>query len=244
VLRGSRVFVVIPAFDEAARIGPTVAGVPAFVDGVIVVDDASRDDTAAVAESVRDPRVTVLRRATNGGVGRAITDGYAVARHGGADVVAVMAGDGQMDPADLERVVSPVIDGHADYVKGNRLGHERIADMPLARRLGTTVLGKLTARAVGVPGLGDSQCGYTAISGAMLDVLPLSRVWPRYGYPNDLLSEVTLAAGRVVEVSVRPVYAGEASGLRARHVVVICGLLARAAVRRTMAPAPRFRPAR
>lgn len=137
-----------------------------------------------------------------------------------------------MDPRDLPAIVAPIARGDADYVKGNRLGHPDVRSMPLARRVGTTLFGHATSAAIGVPGLSDSQCGYTAIRGALLDVLPLERLWPSYGYPNDLLSQIALAGGRIVEVPVRPVYAGERSGLRARHALVIAALIARAAARR------------
>ncbi len=123
---GARVVVVVPAFEEAPRIGRVIAGMPSFVDDVVVVDDDSRDDTAARARAFADrggrdgrgesghPRVTVIEHATNRGVGAAIVSGYrwALGQSGAArDAFAVMAGDGQMDPADLAAVVDPVIAG-------------------------------------------------------------------------------------------------------------------------------------
>lgn len=224
--------VVVPAYRESERIGRTVRTVPGFVDWIVVVDDASDDGTDRAALAAGDGRLRLVRLEANRGVGAAIAAGYRVARRLGAEAVAVMAGDAQMDPSELASVLAPVVSGEADYVKGNRLRHPRVGDMPLARRLGTTVLGHATAHATGLRGLGDSQCGYTAIAGAMVDRLPLHTLYPRYGYPNDLLSQLALAGARVVEVPVRPVYAGEASGLRARHVAVIAALLARAAARR------------
>lgn len=235
MLSGKLVAVVVPAFEEADRIARTVRSMPGFVDLIVVVDDASADGTSEAARATGDPRLCVVRHAENLGVGAAIRTGYREARARGAFVVAVMAGDGQMDPADLPAVLGPVLAGEADYVKGNRLVHPQAGDMPTLRRAGTTALGWATARAVGIPGLGDSQCGYTAIAGAILDRLPLDRLWARYGYPNNLLGLVAAAGGRVVEVPVRPVYAGERSGLRPWHVALILGLIARAHVRRVRA---------
>jgi glycosyltransferase involved in cell wall biosynthesis len=226
-----RIAVVIPAYREAGLIGRTVRSVPLWVHEVLVVDDGSDDGTDWAALAVNDPRLRLLRLPQNRGVGVAIAAGYALARRRGADAIAVMAGDAQMDPADLPLLLAPILEGKADYVKGNRLLHPRVGDMPLLRSLGTRVLGHWTAWATGLP-LGDSQCGYTAIAGPLVDRLPLDRLYPRYGYPNDLLSQIALAGGRVVEVPVRPVYAGERSGLRPRHLLVIGGLLARAAIRR------------
>jgi glycosyltransferase involved in cell wall biosynthesis len=231
----SRVVVVVPAWDEAPRIGAVVRGLPAWVDRVFVVDDASRDGTAQAARDLGDGRVEVVEHARNRGVGAAIGTGYAraLAEHGGPrDVFVVMAGDGQMDPRDLPAVVGPVAEGEADYVKGDRFAwHEGTGSMPLSRRLGGYVLSAATSRAVGIE-VSDSQCGYTAVSREACARLDLEGLWHGYGYPNDLLSRVTLRGMRVAQVPVRAVYAGEVSRLRARHLPVIGALIARAWIRR------------
>ena len=238
MIESARIAVVVPAFNEARWIAETVATMPGFVDHVLVIDDASDDTTSAVARAAPDERVEVVRHAENRGVGAAIITGYRRARALGADVVAVMAGDGQMDPDDLPAVVRPIVDGDADYVKGNRLLHPGVfRTMPPARLAGTAVLAWLTRHAAGLPSLGDSQCGYTAISGAAIDALDhkLDAIWPRYGYPNDLLGALARERLRVREVVVRPVYRGEASGLRARHLITIGYLIGRVAYRRLAA---------
>ena len=231
MLSGTRIAVVIPAYDEEERVGATVARVPAFVDDVVVIDDASSDGTATAACASGDARLVVLRNASNRGVGASIARGYLEARRRGADVVAVMAGDGQMDPADLPAVVGPVVRDEADYVQGNRLEHPRAADMPLSRRIANGTLGWLTGHALAGVALGDSQCGYTAISGSLIDRLPLERLWPRYGYPNDLVAWIALVGGRVAEVPVRPVYRRERSGIRPWHALLMLGLIVRGSLR-------------
>ncbi|WP_437677478.1 glycosyltransferase family 2 protein [Sorangium sp. So ce131] len=238
MLHGARVAVVIPARDEARWIAETVRSVPTFVDHILVVDDGSRDGTAELARAALpagDERLEVLLHAEARGVGAAIVAGYRRARALGALAVAVMAGDGQMDPRDLPRVVGPVVSGEADYVKGDRLRHPDVwRVMPLARLAATAALAALTRRAAGLDALSDSQCGYTAISARALDALDLGALWPRYGYPNDLLAALAARRLRVREVSVRPVYRGEASGLRARHLLTILFLIARGAIRRRL----------
>ncbi|MFO0658501.1 MAG: glycosyltransferase family 2 protein [Polyangiaceae bacterium] len=241
MFQGLNVAVVIPAFDEQERIVGVVTTLPAFVDRIIVVDDASRDRTSQVLRELGAPRVELIVHDSNRGVGASIVSGYRAARReranhelnvARADVIVVMAGDGQMDPSDLPALLIPIAEGRAEYVKGNRIAHARASDMPPVRRYGSALLGVLTSYAVGAPGLGDSQCGYTAISGSLVDRLPLESLWPRYGYPNDLLSQVCLASGRVIEVPVRPVYAGQKSGLKPRHFLLMLGLISRAYVRR------------
>lgn len=219
-----RIFVVVPARNEGRFVARVVRTLPAFVDGVVVVDDGSSDLTGPLAEAAG---AIVVRRDRDHGVGAAIVAGYRRALREGADVVAVMAGDAQMDPDDLRAVVSPVVAGEADYVKGDRLAHPRARDMPVHRRWGSAALARVTSVVAGVS-FRDSQCGYTAISARCLRGLDLARIWPRYGYPNHLL--IALAAGgfRVVEVPVRPVYGDEASGLRPRHLLTILGVIGRA----------------
>jgi hypothetical protein len=142
-----------------------------------------------------------------------------------------MAGDGQMDPADLVSVVDPVARGEADYVKGDRFASGTIGAMPLSRRVGGLAFSWATSRAIGVS-ISDSQCGYTAIARDALVRLDLDEIWPRYGYPNDLLSQVALRGMRIAQVPVRAVYADEVSRLAPRHVPMVAALVARAWFRR------------
>lgn len=218
--RDQRICVVIPAYDEARWIARTLCGIPAFVDRVVLVDDASRDDTMQQARSVADPRVIRVRHAHNAGVGGAIVTGYLHALRHGADVMAVMAGDHQMLAEELPLLLDAVILGRADYAKGNRLSHPLARRMPLLRRWGSRALSALTRWSTGLA-VGDCQCGYTALRATTAAALPLSELWPRYGYPNDLLALLAHHGARVSEVPVTPVYAGAASGLHAGHLLSI-----------------------
>lgn len=210
--RGLRVAVVIPAFNESRAIVDTVATVPDFVDDIIVIDDCSSDDTRAQAELAAVRRdnpsgVEVITHRANCGVGRAITTGYRRALAVGADVAVVMAGDGQMDPRDLPALLDPIAAGSADYVKGNRFKHPEIwSAMPATRIVGNVLLSAATRVTSGYRHVFDSQCGYTAIHRTALAQIDLEQLFPRYGYPNDLLSRLHMARMRVVDVAVRPIY--------------------------------------
>jgi glycosyltransferase involved in cell wall biosynthesis len=234
MLQSARVAVVIPAYNEERLLPVTLAGVPDFVDLLIVVDDASHDHTADVAAAAT--RVQLERHTENRGVGAAIVTGYRAAVRAGADVIVVMAADAQMHPDDLASVAMPVATGEADYVKGDRFAHRDVRrSMPWARRIAGGILSRLTRWATGLDALSDSQCGYTAISSLAVQELPLERMYPRYGYPNDLLGMLTAGGFAIVHVPVRPVYADERSGIRAWHVLIILGLIARIAARRFVA---------
>jgi len=125
----------------------------------------------------------------------------------GCDVAVVMAGDGQMDPEDLPALLDPIADGAADYVKGNRFLHPAIwTAMPASRIVGNAALSIATRVTSGYRHVFDSQCGYTAIHRRALAAIELDKLFPRYGYPNDLLSRLRVADMRVVDVPVRPIY--------------------------------------
>jgi glycosyltransferase involved in cell wall biosynthesis len=260
MFRGRVVAVVVPACNEADKIAATIRSVPGFVDHLIVVDDGSADATAAIAQrSARRSagrgggrQVEVIVHAENRGVGAAIATGYARALSLGAEAIGVMAGDGQMDPADLPGLFAPVLGGQADYAKGNRFAWPGgSAQMPRVRRIGGAILSLLTRCASGYWNLCDSQCGYTVASRAALLAVGPERIFPRYGYPNDLLARLARVGARMVDVPVRPVYGpGWRSGLRpARVALPIAWLLVRAFVRRLIArrsaeiAAPQLRPA-
>jgi hypothetical protein len=143
-----------------------------------------------------------------------------------------------MDPRDLPVVVDPIARGEADYVKGDRFHstHPSVGrPMPLSRRIGGHFFSWATSRAIGV-GVSDSQCGYTAISRSACARLDLDGLWPGYGYPNDLLSQLALRRMRIAQVPVRAVYRDEISRFRARHLLVVGGLIARAWIRRKVGP--------
>jgi len=221
MLAGRSVAVVVPAFDEERLIGTTLDGIPEFVDHVFVVDDASNDATTERAHSSGDARVEVISHERNQGVGAAILTGYRRALAAGIEVTCVMAGDNQMDPADLEAIAGPVARGEADYAKANRLFTGRAWELiPHTRYLGNAVLSLLTKIASGYWHVADSQSGYTAIARETLELLDLDRIYERYGFPNDMLVHLNVINARVRDVPSRPVYGvGESSGIRLRRVV-------------------------
>jgi glycosyltransferase involved in cell wall biosynthesis len=219
MLLGRSIAVVVPAYNEARLIRSTLESIPTFVDYVIVVDDASVDETGAIARGC--DRVQLIEHHINRGVGAAIATGCKRALLIGAEITAVMAADAQMDPSDLPALLAPLALGEADYVKGNRLQWPSARQaMPWHRWAGNHVLSSLTRKAVGLD-VGDSQCGYAALSRAAKQAIDWDRLWPGYGYPNDLLSRLIMQGLRIREVPVRPVYGQAQSGIRVRHVASI-----------------------
>lgn len=224
MIESKRIGVVVPAHNEERLIGQVLDTMPSFVDRVFVVDDLSSDRTSQIVKGYEEKwpeRFILIRHFENQGVGGAIVTGYKKAMDEKIDVVAVMAGDAQMHPADLERIVAPIVRGEADYSKGNRLFRGESWEMiPHYRYLGNSILSLLTKVASGYWHVADSQSGYTAISSIALRSLDLDSIYKRYGMPNDLLIKLNINNFRVKDVSVRPVYnIGEKSGIRLGKVI-------------------------
>jgi hypothetical protein len=137
------------------------------------------------------------------------------------DATAVMAGDNQMDPDELESLALPVVRGEVDYAKANRLFTGSAWQMiPRSRYLGNAILSFLTKIASGYWHVADSQAGYTVIGLPVLQQLDLDRIYTSYGFPNDMLVHLNVWNARVRDFPSRPIYGvGERSGIKIRKVV-------------------------
>jgi glycosyltransferase involved in cell wall biosynthesis len=237
--RGHTVGVVIPAYNEEGFVGEVIDTVPSFVDRLYVVDDGSTDGTWAEirrhaarendadrsrreGESAApfDRRVVPIQHVRNRGAGAAVKTGYERSLADGVDVTALMGGDGQMDPDVLDRLLDPIVEGRADYTKGNRLlGRTDRGEMPRFRFVGNAMLDSLTKIASGYWETGDPQTGYTAISKRALEAIEVGEMYEYYGYPNDLLVKLNVAEMRVVDVPVPIRYGDEESTIRYHEYV-------------------------
>jgi glycosyltransferase involved in cell wall biosynthesis len=211
--------VVVPAFNEERLIGRTVRELPAWVDHVIVVDDASRDQTSAQALATRRTGMQLVRHDHNRGVGAATVSGYRRALELDAALIVGSNGDAQMNPDDIPALLA-ALDAGADLVRGNRFARpQTIGRMPRARRLAIGALSALTRWATGVSSVSDSQSGYHALTANALRRLDLDALWPRYGFPNDLVARAAEAGLGVTEVGVDAIYGDERRGLRPWHAL-------------------------
>lgn len=212
----TRIAVVIPCHRVRDRILGVLDGLGPEVHDVFVVDDGCPEKTGEhVESSYRDPRVRVLKHERNEGVGSAVLTGYRAAIDAGADVIVKMDGDGQMDPADLPALVAPIVDGDADYTKGNRfteIGH--LPAMPAVRIAGNAVLSFLTKISSGYWDIFDPTNGYTAVHARVAARLPFAKIAPRYFFESDMLFRLGLLRAVVRDVPMPARYGGERSGLR------------------------------
>lgn len=205
----------VPAHNEREHIAGVLKSIPEYVDYIIVVDDASTDGTWDVARQVAETRVEIIRHARNEGVGAAVVTGHRRALELGADVSAVMAGDGQMDPAYLPSLLDAVVVDGYDYAKGNRfITRGTLRGMPGRRLWGNAALTVMTKFASGYWHIFDTQNGYTAISSEALRSIPLDRLRRDYVFENSLLCELNLSNLRVRDVPIPALYRDEKSGIR------------------------------
>ncbi|ACV34752.1 glycosyltransferase family 2 protein [Accumulibacter sp.] len=216
-----RIAVVVPCFRVRDKIVGVIERIGPEVERIYVVDDACPEGTADLVQSVcRDPRVDVIRLAVNQGVGGAVSEGYRCALRDGAQIVVKIDGDGQMAPELVPELISPILAGHADYIKGNRfffLGGVR--QMPAVRLVGNAVLSFLTKLSTGYWQVFDPTNGFTAVSRQALQRCDLARVSKRYFFESDMLFQLALARAVVADFPMKAVYADEQSSLRPMRVV-------------------------
>lgn len=228
---GHKVAVVVPAYNEELLIGDMLKGVPDFICRVYVINDCSTDRTQEVVEyyAEHDPSIVPIRHDVNRGVGAAIVTGYKRALEDGMDIVAVMAGDDQMDPAFLPELLDPIVSRKCDYTMGNRLiSPEYRKGMSTWRFIGNTVLTMLTKIASGYWQMMDPQNGYTAISARALERMNLDDIYPRYGYCNDVLVKLNVNAFRVINVPHPARYGKEKSKIKySTYILKVSSLLLR-----------------
>jgi len=217
---GAGIGVVLPAHNEANHIGGVIRSLPDWVSRIIVVDDVSSDDTCAVVEGLQDPRVTLVRHSANTGVGGAMVTGYRAGLELGCDILVKMDADGQMAIEDLPQLVRPLLEGRAEYAKGNRfyvINANR--SMPGTRKFGSVILTFMTKMASGYWHVFDSQCGFTAVRAHLLKMIDLDRVAKDYFFENDMLIWLNTTDARVVDVPIKTVYGDEVSDVRIGRVM-------------------------
>ena len=207
--------VVIPSFGVSASILDVIAKIGPEVSKIYVIDDNCPEGSGAlVEEKASDSRVVVICREENGGVGAATMTGFAAAIDDGADVIVKIDGDGQMDPRLLPNFVQPILDGLADYTKGNRFfDPDDVVSMPRLRLIGNAGLSFLAKLSTGYWHIFDPTNGYVAIHRKVAMLLPMEKISQRYFFETDLLFRLNTFRAVVVDVPMRAMYGDEKSNM-------------------------------
>jgi len=207
--------VVVPAYNEELLISGVLKNIPGFVDKIIVVNDGSTDRTKTKILNEKQKKIVLIDHKRNLGLGASLADGYLKASKLNLDIIAVMAGDNQMDPRDLKNIIMPIIKGYVDYSKGNRLLVKDVSKiMPKHRFIGNIIATFLTKFATGYWSMIDPQCGYTAISKKALDKIDIRTLKNGYGYNADILVRLNIFNFKITDVEIKPVYGREKSGIK------------------------------
>ena len=219
--------VVIPARNEELFIREVVESLPGYVDAIVVINDGSVDGTKSILEQISTPKLHVIEL-DGKGVGAAIDTGHQfLLEHWGSQkfISVVVAGDGQMNPEDMEGLLHPILARHADYVKGDRFLHAKgVQNMPKHRRIASRILSFLTTLTAG-QAISDSQCGYTATSCEVLRHWNWNRSWKGYGYPNYWLIQISKLGFRIQHIPVESIYGDEVSGIRRSRFFIHVGIM-------------------
>jgi len=210
VYRERKIGLAIPAYNEERLIGPTLDSIPDLVDRVYVVDDGSRDRTREIVRSraSADPRIELIEHGSNRGVGQGIITGYQRGSQEECDIVVVTGGDHQMPMEQIPGLLDPLVDGKADYSKGNRflMPDVGLEDMPWTRFVGNAMISISTKIASGYYKIFDVVDGFTAITRHAIDLVDWASAWKGYGYPMDFLVRLNAYGLKVVDVPRRAIY--------------------------------------
>jgi len=218
--KGSKIGVVILAYNVEGFIRNSIEKLPAFVDRIYVIDDGSSDDTANVVKALPNSNIYLAQHERNKGPGAAMLTGCKAALEDKMDIVIKLDGDDQMHSEQLEYLIMPIIGKRADYAKGDRLSNPNYwGQMSRFRLVGNILLTVLTRVASGYWHLNDSQNGFVAISKKALENINIETIYPYYGYLNDILVRLNVSNYKVLDVPMLARYGSEKSSIKLKFYI-------------------------
>jgi len=215
-----KVVVVMPAYNAAQTLAITYQNIPSqVVDEVLLVDDASRDETVKIA---LDFHLKVVRHPHNVGYGGNQKTCYMEALRDGADIVVMLHPDGQYDPRLIPQIIEPIKEGKADFVLGSRLkqkGGALKGGMPLYKFLANRFLTGVENLILGQK-LSEMHTGYRAYSRSFLEKVPFLRNSNDFVFDSQIIAQAVVFKQRIAEVPVSTKYFKEASSVNFRVSLV------------------------
>lgn len=224
-----KIVAVIPAYKVSKFICPLIKELRSFVHAVVVVDDCCPEGSAQLvtdtflkqdSTSHENAEVYVHRHAVNQGVGGAMVTGFKIALDLGAEIIVKLDGDGQMSPSLIPKIIAPIVEGRADYTKGNRFFTiESLKGMPPLRIFGNSALSFLSKFSHGYWNIMDPTNGFIAIHESVLRRIPLEKLEKRYFFENDMLFRLSTLRAVVCDVPMDALYGDEKSSLQISKVI-------------------------
>lgn len=222
--RGFTIGVSIPAHNEEKLITETILGIPVWVDWIVIINDQSMDGTQKVVEKLIleiERNIFLINNKKNIGVGGSIIRGHDYLMKQNCDILVVMAGDNQMDPNYLGKLLKPITNYGFDYSKGNRFFKEdSLTGMPKFRIFGNYILSFLSKVGSGYWSIFDPQNGYTAIWKEMYGNIEKSNLQKGYNFENSMLTELNIQNASVADIYIPARYNQEKSGIKIPKFIV------------------------
>jgi len=208
--------VVIPCYNVSRHIKDVINGLPAEITWIIAVNDCSKDDTGKILFQLEkeNKKIIFINHETNQGVGGAMLSGYKKSLELNSDITIKIDGDDQMDSSHIPQLIKPIVDGRADYTKGNRFrDFKALKKMPIIRRLGNLGLSFFIKAASGYWNIFDPNNGFVAISKETLTSINLNKIHKRYFFESSMLIELYYANTVIQEIPMKARYGDERSHL-------------------------------
>ena len=214
--------VIIPCYKVKQQILRVIEKIGHNVDKIYIVDDFCPEHSGQfVAENVSDPRIKIIYHEKNQGVGGAMITGYKKALEDKCTIAVKIDGDDQMDPSLISKFITPLIEGRADYTKGNRFYYlEGLSQMPFLRLVGNAGLSFINKISSGYWDIMDPTNGLTAINLNVVNILPLDKISKRYFFESDMLFRLNISKAVIIDIPMHSKYADEKSNLNISQVLV------------------------
>lgn len=222
-MKMNKIAVVIPCYKVTEHIKDVVAGLPDYIQHLILVDDKSPDNTLEVLHKLasENQKIIIVEHTINQGVGGAMISGFKKALEIGCDIIVKMDGDDQMDPDYLPSLIKPIAQGQCHFSKGNRFFDLRkLSQMPLVRRLGNLGLSFLIKAASGYWSVFDPTNGYFAINANALKLMDFDNLDKRYFFESSFLIELYYTGAIIKDIPIPARYGDEVSNLSVSNTLL------------------------
>ena len=211
-----KIAIIIPCYKVIGKIKDVINRINIEGCKIYCIDDACPEGTGKMLDklALNDDRLVILHHEKNGGVGAGMITGYRTAIDDGMEILVKLDGDGQMAPEFIPYLIQPIIEGKADYVKGNRFfSTASLKSMPKVRLFGNIFLSFMTKLSTGYWHLFDPVNGFTALHSGVAMEMGLEKLSNRYFFESDMLYRLSIVRANVIEVPMDSSYEDEESNM-------------------------------